>query len=172
MVRPEELKLLRSVREQLGAYKTVQCGMSHEKVVAVTRSEFSIRNDHPGWHIQLKGLCDVKVRRFLLGCAHTMATDSYRGLVNQLINRKIVGADTVPISEIDEVILAIYKLDHEKGRLEKLHAVLAREPGNGRQIAETENELQQAKDTHARLIGRLELLHQRVLRKLDELLEA
>jgi hypothetical protein len=158
--------LLRSVRQQLAGYEVVQCGLAHERVVTATQDDHGISPDHPGWHFKLKGFCARDSRAQRLGCAHTMVNDRYKKIVNTLIEADVASNFAAPLAEIDAIVQAIYRSDHDKGRLEKLCGVL-RVQDDPHALREVERRLEHLLAEHFKLIERLQLLHRDILGRID-----
>lgn len=162
-------ELLQSIRQQLAGYRVTQCALAHECVVSVSRSDYGIRADHPGWQIRLQGFCNRNTRQERLGCAHTTANDRYKSLVRKLTNAGIADDLVAPLSEIDEIIMSIYLIDHEKGMLDKKCAVFSAER-KVLQLQEAERKLNEVLAIHFHLIERLGTLHTHIMNRIDRLL--
>jgi hypothetical protein len=162
-------ELLQSVKQQLAGYRVVQCALAHERVVSLSRNEYGISPTHPGWQIDLKGFCDRSSRQQRLGCAHTTANERYRNLVGKLIDAGIAADLVAPLAEVDEIVMSIYRSDHEKARLEKQCAVF-REEGHGSELHEAELQLNALLGIHFNLLDRLGTLHRHILIRIDALL--
>ncbi len=171
----EKQQLLQSALQQLSGYRTLQCGQNHEKVVEISEIEAGNpemgHEDHPGWKLNIKGLCSAELRNSTLGCSHNMVLSKYNRVINDLISQDLIGQTALPMKEMNDVIAEIYRMDHEKGRLEKYHAVLKKEQSDVQQEAETAQKLQELRQGHVELIKKLEILHQKVLQELRLLQE-
>jgi galactokinase len=169
----EKHTLLRSAWQQLAAYHTLQCAQHHETVVQISPAADSRRSDHPDWQIRLKGLCDIKLRNSTLGCSHNNVLTRYNKLIGTLVNEELIDEKNIPLEEINDIVLRIYFMDHEKGTLEKAHAVWKQDLSRNREAGEeAARKLQILREEHARLVNRLDLLHQNVLQELSRIMEA
>ncbi len=167
----EKHTLLRSAWEQLAAYRTLQCAQHHETVVQVSPATDNRRSDHPDWQILLKGLCDINLRNSTLGCSHNNVLTRYNKLIGTLVDEDIINEKNIPLQEINDVVLRIYFMDHEKGTLEKAHAVWKQDPARSSEAGEeTARKLRSLREEHARLVNRLDLLHQNVLQELSRIM--
>lgn len=168
----EKHTLLRSAWQQLAAYRTLQCAQHHETVVQISPAADNRRSDHPDWQIRLKGLCDINLRNSTLGCSHNNVLTRYNKLIGTLVNEELIDETNIPLQEINDVVLRIYFMDHEKGTLEKAYAVWKQDPASNREAGEeAAGKLRSLREEHTMLVNRLDLLHQNVLQELSRIME-
>lgn len=110
--------ILHEIKSNLEEFELFQCGMYHEKVRLDTKTKLPLKTNIIGDNQFLRiDLCNSKLRKKRLGCAHSSANYNF----NELINK--IEIDSIHIKEIqrkiNETILNIYELDHKKGNLEK-----------------------------------------------------
>ncbi|ARV14485.1 hypothetical protein [Polaribacter sp. SA4-12] len=109
---------LHDIKSNLEDFELFQCGMYHEKVRLDPKTKLPLKTNIIGENQFLRiDLCNSKLRKKRLGCAHSSANLNF----NELINK--IEIDSIHIKEIqikiNETILNIYELDHKKGNLEK-----------------------------------------------------
>lgn len=169
---PENHQLLTDAHQQLSGFRTLQCAQSHEKIVEIVKvdreSNELEHDDHPGWRLEIRGLCSKELRNATIGCSHSMAPINYNRIVNGLIEQQIISEASVPLQEINNLIHRIYLMDHEKGRLEKQLAVFRNSDGPAQEIGDITVKLDGLREEHVVLIKELDSLHQQVLQVLGK----
>ncbi len=158
------------LRQELAVFNTMPCRMIHEKAVGVIEDPFSGDPDYEGLTILRRGLCPKELRRTTLGCAHTPANEAFGKLLDELSKVTGISKEASPWSELTNVIVAIYKLEHEKGNLEKRLAVLARSEEQDQEQKVIVDRLGEVTTTHVHAVAALEKIRLETLQTIDKLL--
>lgn len=161
--------LLKELRAQLAAYKTVQCGLMHEQVQTILDDSTMHDGDLSQLVVQRKGFCDRHERRKWLGCSHTIANDNFAMLADKVYDAGIPITDARPSALIKDIVLKVYLMDHEKSRMEKQKAVAAHLQQEEKfDIAS--QELRNIVARHRVLISELEEIRSSIMHRIDEVL--
>jgi hypothetical protein len=167
----QTFQLLLQIREGLAQFRTVQCGLVHEKITGMQQT--TIMEDTytvQSYQFARVGFCAPHNRQWLLNCAHTMAAANYTHLLGQLEGTGIFVAKTLPVLDLKQTLTAIYLLDHRKGDAEKQLALLQLANNNTQALTETQLQLHQIQQEHIQLVTILTDLHQEILDRIDGLL--
>lgn len=156
--------------EKLSALRTFQCGQMHENATEISRTGESEQGniDYPEWKIKNLGFCSKEIRNSTLGCAHSLSYPIFTTEIGKLSKLGLIDEDCLPMQEISNTITSVYVMDHEKGRLEKLHAVLCEERSGSPEVAETAEMLENLRQEHRALIQQIGKYHRQVLKYLRE----
>ena len=108
----------RKVKRQLSNFKVIKCDMHHEKIQVKSDSNEPIFNFQESKKTYVRNnLCPYKLRSERLGCAHSSANSNFIGLIDQLNSNDLRISELK--TDVQSLINEVYKLDHEKGELEK-----------------------------------------------------
>ncbi|SKA18423.1 hypothetical protein [Sediminibacterium ginsengisoli] len=156
---------LLQLREQLVLFRTVSCRLAHEQISGITACN-GADEDASSYHFQRDGLCRPELRKMTLGCAHTGANDRFCQLIDKAFATGLLNATISPSLTLNEIIVAIYKMDHEKGDLEKELAI-ARYNNHHETIRALEHELAELVTRHTNAISRLEKIRYGLMEQID-----
>lgn len=153
------------LREQLVLFRTASCRLVHEQIGGIT-----VANSSDGaassYHFQRSGLCRPESRKMLLGCAHTSANDRFCKLIDKAFVSGLLNETISPAVIFNEIIIAIYKLDHERGDLEKELAI-ARYNNHHETIRSLEQQLGELITHHTNAVSRLEKIRHGLMEQID-----
>ncbi|NCI49463.1 hypothetical protein GWC95_05980 [Sediminibacterium roseum] len=158
-------------RAELSAYQVVSCALMHEEVTEIIGHLEGEVEDLASLHVKRKGFCNVNARRKLLGCAHSKANDAFGKLANSVYDAGVIHMADRPSQTVDDLVMKIYLLDHEKGRMEKCLAV-AKEKKQAGEIEDAQLQLQRMITRHRTILKELEQFQHALIKQLDLALEA
>ena len=163
------LQLLQ-LKDKLSKFQTVSCRLMHEQVQELLDHSVTGDADLDQLTAKRKGFCNTTMRRISLGCAHTSANDSFAALADAVYETGISQTDSRPSAAINELVVKIYLIDHEKGIMEKRKAVaqhqqlVAEIPG----IQEAINEII---SRHQTVVDQLEKFRCDIIHQVDTAIE-
>jgi hypothetical protein len=155
-------------REKLSAYQTVSCKLMHEQVTQLNEDSITADIDLDQLRVIRKGFCNASLRRRSLGCAHTMANDMFVRLVISVYETGILQTTSSP-SVINDLVLKIYLIDHEKGRIEKRKALVQLQK-DSQELINIQNALLDIISRHQNAIDELEKVRQDIMHQLDKVI--
>ena len=165
-----EKMTLSELKQQLKHFKVVPCELYHELVALDKDSGLPLKTDATGTTLyQRVSLCDVEERKQRLGCAHSVSNVQYNNLLNALDPKD----DTITALQetFNKTVLNIYKLDHDKGDLEKAYAETLEPNYNGRHTIEAVNQrIADCKAVHNSLMKTLEDIRVCINERIDQLI--
>jgi hypothetical protein len=159
---------LLQLREQLAGFRTASCRLAHEQVIELLDTLPSLNDDLANLSVRRKGFCTPELRRKLLGCAHTTANDVFARLADAVHATGILGNKALPSSLISAIALRIYRMDHEKSRLEKKIA-LAQHNKDAAEITSIQHQLSVVLARHDAAVAEMEEYRKYLLKSVDEI---
>lgn len=157
---------LLQLRDKLSAFKTISCGLMHEQVRELQEESVTDDANLEELRVKRKGFCNTTLRRHFLGCAHTLANDTFARLADSVYDMGLMQTTTRPSIAIKDLTVKIYLMDHEKGMMEKRKA-LVQYRQDAAQIMVIENTLQEIISRHQTAINQLEQIRQDIMQQLD-----
>lgn len=161
---------LLQLRGELSVYQTVSCRMMHEQVQELVKETIPDDGSFENVILKRNGLCNPVMRRKFLGCAHTNANNAFAALADSVYDTGILQAGPRPSESINDIVMKIYLIDHEKGSVEKEKAV-ALYTGQMADMANIEHVIQEIIYRHKTLINELEQLRQEIMHQIDAAIE-
>lgn len=161
-----DLEHLAQLREQMASFRVVPCRLMHEEVIQLLDNELPASGDFAELTVRRRGFCVPALRRQLLGCAHTSANDAFSRLADTAYATGALGDMEKPSSVLSEIILRIYQMDHEKGRLEKRFA-LANHQNDSRMLLSIQHDIAAVIARHDAAIAELECYRNYLLTQLN-----
>lgn len=168
----QQTEALIKIRNELLKYQIVACELRHEKVLQVEATQYGGHTDYPNFNFSLYGLCPKAFRNRTLNCAHSISAVSYDQLIRQLSDKgmlELKSAETLS-TELKALLLKIYLLDHEKGRLEKELAFFKLH-SKYNSVKTIEKALKETLKTHHAVVEDLENFHHCLVQKVNHLIE-
>lgn len=165
-ISPDVYQQLSALRDELAVYRTVQCQLMHEQVVALFKESIAEDGNDEQLKARRKGLCPIAGRRNLLGCAHTNANDTFAQLADGVYEMGILKTAKRPSEIIQTLVVQVYLIDHEKGDLEKQMA-LAKYHQHSEAVVRINAAIQEVISRHATVIGQIEQFRQELMHQLD-----
>jgi hypothetical protein len=165
------LQLLQ-LREKLSVFEAVPCRLMHEQVEELFEESIGTDADPDPEQLRVRrsGFCKPAMRRHRLGCAHTSANGTFARLADRVYETGLLNTAFRPSATIEELILKIYLMDHEKGSIEKQKA-LAQYGDDATKIAEIDIALEEVISRHEATINELEQLRRELMLQLDTAIE-
>ncbi|MDX2361512.1 MAG: hypothetical protein QNK23_11950 [Crocinitomicaceae bacterium] len=158
------------IKEQLATFKVVQCDLFHETVKLDPQTGTPIeKQSSDGMYLERVQLCDMGLRKERLGCAHSSSNNRFNNLISD------IQSNDPKVNQLQEdingVILKIYKLDHEKGDLEKEYA-LSKKAQDGQKVLteEVQVNIDACNEKHRGYLKELQELKNSLIDRLDEIL--
>lgn len=164
-------RYLLQLREQLAGFHTASCRLMHEQVVELFDTSLPMNNNLADLAVRRKGFCTPELRRKLLGCAHTTANDAFARVADAVHATGILGDAALPSSILSATSLRIYRMDHEKGRLDKQYA-LAQYNKDAAEIISVQHKLSDVLARHDTAVAEMEEYRKYLLKNLDESINA
>lgn len=155
----QEISQLRTELEQ---YKTVNCRLAHERVVNIESGELSNDIDPEVVAVSRKGFCDKALRNHMLGCAHTKANYTFAHLADAAYAQGLLDTEQQPSMMLNNIIVKIYLMDHEKGAAEKRLAI-ARELPDAVAADAVGKQIDDIVNRHTAAMAELEALRERIV---------
>lgn len=142
-------------------FTVVNCGMVHERVKIDNGNSIIYKTDD-GYDCKRLSLCPKKVQDIRLGCAHTSSNfrfQNYLDMLCELYNNFEIYKD-----KLNSLLMAVFKLDHQKGELEKQLAIHLSED---KKTAGIKRQIQEAVSQHNELMEQLRELKQNIFALLE-----
>jgi hypothetical protein len=158
---------LSALREQLAEFRTFSCSLMHEQVIGLPDTSLPVNTDIADLAVRRKGFCTPQIRRKLIGCAHSTANDRFARVADAVHATGILGDTVLPSSIISSTALRIYRMDHEKSRLDKRYAV-AEYNNDAAEIISIQHELSDVLARHKAAVAEMEAYRNRLLNCIDE----
>lgn len=157
--------LPQEIIEKIEEFEVFQCGLYHEKVKIDTTTKLPVKSNSVDEDCFSRvNLCDSRLRRKRLGCAHSSANYQFNNLINS------IGIITDDIKEtkdtLNATILKIYQLDHKKGDLEKEFAKAIQNKDTDLKKS-IQNKISNCIKLHKTFMNTLNVLKTDIIRKLN-----
>lgn len=162
---------LLELRQKLAAYRTLSCQLVHEHVMDFITDPIPEDMDLSEVLVKRRGFCTPALRKTTLGCAHTLANEHFSRLADAVHATGILGDATLPSIDLTNIIVRIYKMDHEKGALEKRFAFAERN-GNIPEMESVRAMISELLTRHAAYIDELEEYRKQLFNRIDEQINA
>lgn len=157
----EHLEREREVFARLKEFTVVNCGMVHERVKMDNGTPLIYQTEN-GYDCERLSLCPKKVRASRLGCAHASSNFQFQKYLSELSE---LNADfSAYKDELNSLLMSIYKLDHQKGELEKQLAINLLED---KKVNRIKSQIQETVSLHNELMEQLRELKQNILDLLE-----
>lgn len=165
-VNQETYLQLLELKEKLSVFQTVSCRLMHEQVQEIMDDSITDYADLERLMVRRKGFCNPAMRRTWLGCAHTMANDTFARLSDCVHATGILHTDTIPSIGFNDLVVEIYRIDHEKGRMEKRKA-LAQKQNDTAELINIADSMQDIIYRHQCCIKQLEQMRSDLMCQID-----
>ncbi|WP_298900283.1 hypothetical protein [uncultured Psychroserpens sp.] len=108
--------LLKKIQE----FQVIKCNMHHERVVFNANRKPVYRKTANEYFFDRVNLCDAKLRKQRLGCAHSSVNQNFAKVIDDLAQQLPKKAQQILRfkKQCNNIVNKIYQLDHEKGQLE------------------------------------------------------
>lgn len=157
------------IEKRLERFEAVPCRLAHEKVRLAPRTRLPVtRRTGDETIYQRNALCPADVRRWRIGCAHSVANGAFCRLLDSLNPDDSVIAEYR--REFQELVSSIYALDHDKGEREKDYAIcIGRKGFSENEAAQIREAIQKLEEEHVRRVHGLNDLKNAILNRLERL---
>lgn len=163
----EHTDKLLELRNELAAFHTSPCKLVHEKIIGIEQYLDAGDTHRDEIIIHRPGFCPLTVRNKQLGCAHSAANTAFTKLVERLYATGIFGNETAPVQHINDMVVAIYLMDHEKSSLERQRAV-AKQAGQEKELSVLEQEMDRLLIRHDEMVAELEAVRSMIMNRLEQ----
>ncbi len=161
----EELTLL---RKELNKFKVVKCDMVHERVLIDKEGVPQVKDALQDYMRQ--SLCPIEQRSVRLGCSHSHSNSQFDQSLEQVAKQDVEIQRLR--TDLNVLITEVYRLDHEKGNLEKDKADhLFMHPDNLGAIETTNALLDTTISAHRNLLDKIDQKRKAIITRIDHLLD-
>jgi|GEM_PF-1757519 hypothetical protein len=163
---PYTITQLHQWKQQLSAFRTVACQLMHEEVLEISGEGITADESTDQLQVRRKGFCKKDLRVKALGCAHSRSNDLFGSVADAVYDAGVLDIPVRPSVSVNDLVLKIYLMDHEKGRAEKKYAV-AQKNHDSNEMAIVRDLLNTIGLRHTEILNQLEQLRQTIISQLD-----